>query len=228
MVGILIRFGKWLRCVTLVTLALTVVASCGSDTGTTKDADSKETIGSMRAELVAMMVREQSARDYLDSVVALVGWRSPQAEQATRQEDLVDSTNQARLTEIVTKYGWPGRPLVGPQAALAAFLVLQHAELDYQLKYLPMFAGAARRGDVERSHLAMLQDRILMRQDKLQVYGTQLWNDPSTGKLGVYPMNDSTDIDSLRREVGLGPLDDYLQSMGVKLDTTKPNISIGF
>lgn len=231
MVGRILRAGTWLSRVTLVLVALTGLVSCGSDNEASKEAESneaKETIGAVRNELINMMVREQSARDYLDSVVALAGWRSPQAEQASRQEELVDSTNQARLMEIITRYGWPGRPLVGPQAALAAFMVLQHADLAFQLEYLPMFRHAVGRGDAERSHLAMLWDRILMRQDKLQIYGTQLWNDPSTGKLGLYPLNDSTDVDSLRREVGLGPLNAYLEDMGVKPEQTKPGITVEF
>jgi len=39
------------------------------------------------------------------------------------------------------------------------------------------------------SHLALLQDRILMREGKPQIYGSQIINDPDTGEQIVYEIN---------------------------------------
>lgn len=214
---------------TVILLALLVLTvsllSCVSekevaeDTQKTKNTTRTIPAVTVRAELLAMMFDEQQARDILDSVVAESGWNSPAGKAASAEENRIDSANQIRLKEIVNEYGWPGRSLVGDEAALGAFLILQHADLSLQQKYLPLFEAAAEKGEVAPIHLAMLRDRILMRQDQPQIYGTQLWNDPSTGELGLYPVRDSASVDVRRDSVGLGPIGDYLRSFGIDPDT---------
>ena len=49
-----------------------------------------------------------------------------------------DAINVTRLREIISKYGWPGRSMVGRDGATAAFLILQHADHETQVEYLPL------------------------------------------------------------------------------------------
>ena len=175
--------------------------------------------GALIRQLIMMADQEQQSRDRFDSIINEKGWRSPEGQIASRNANLIDSVNVAQLEEIIARSGWPGKSKVGDQAAMAAFVVLQHASIEIQEKYLPMVEAAAAKGDVERAHLAMLQDRVLMRRDKPQKYGTQLWNDPSTGKLGLYPIEDSAGVDQRRAEIGLPPLYDYIRSMGINPDS---------
>lgn len=200
----------------VMTLAL---LSCGGEQEASQKTDRTVPAVTVRAELLIMMTAEQQARDEFDSIVAEFGWRTPQADSASAKEVRVDRANQARLKEIVTEFGWPGRSLVGDEAALGAFLILQHAELSVQQEYLPLFKAAANEGEVPPMHLAMVQDRVLMRQGEDQIYGTQMWNDPSTGELGLYPVRDSANVDIRRDSVGLGPIRDYLLSFGIDPDT---------
>ena len=229
-----VRTGEWMNqsrlsrggaALTVLVIILTLL-SCGGDKETAENTARPLPAVTIRAELLGMMFDEHQAREILDSVVAESGWNSPESKAATAEESRIDSVNQARLKEIVTEYGWPGKSLVGEEAALAAFLILQHADLDLQKEYLPLFEAAAEKGEVAPMHLAMLQDRILRRQDQPQIYGTQLWNDPSTGELGLYPVRDSASVDIRRDSVGLRPIGDYLRNMGIDPDTMTPPIQI--
>jgi hypothetical protein len=209
---------RLLFAVTIVLLPLWFL-SCSSEKDDAKQLTPDQIQGNLIRQLIMMADQKQKTSEELDSVVDDKGWRSPEGVEAARRSFQTDSANMAQLEKIVDQHGWPGKSLVGDQAAMAAFLVLQYADLSLQEKYLPLVQAAADKGDVERSHLAMLQDRINMRKNKPQLYGTQLWNDPSTGKFGLYPIEDSVGVDARRAEVGLEPLADYLRSIGINPDS---------
>lgn len=199
--------------------AASALVSCSSEKDDAAELTPDQIQGNLIRQLIMMAEQKEESRDRFDSLVSEKGWRSPEVEEAKRQTAAADSANMARLEEIIGKHGWPGVSLVGRQAAMAAFLIMQHASLSQQEKYLPLVKAAADKGDVERAHLAMLEDRVLMRQGKAQIYGTQLWNDPSTGELDLYPIEDSTNLDARRAEFGLPPISEYLRSLGINPDS---------
>ena len=114
------------------------------------------------------------------------------------------------LSRVVETHGWPTARVFGKKAALAAFLVLQHAPLTVQERFLPLFQAAAERGEVPKSRLAFLLDRIQLCRNEPQVYGTQLRPNQETGRLELYPLLDPVNVDSRRAEMGLEPLEMYL------------------
>ena len=203
--------------------AASALVSCSSEKDDAAELTPDQIQGNLIRQLIMMAEQKERSRDLFDSLVTEKGWKSPEVEEATRREAESDSVNMARLEEIIAQHGWPGVSLVGKRAALAAFLILQHAQLPQQEKYLPLVKAAADKGDVERAHLAMLEDRVLMRQGKSQIYGTQLWNDPSTGELDLYPIEDTVNLDARRAEVGLPPLKEYLSGLGINPDSLGRN-----
>ncbi len=118
-----------------------------------------------------------------------------------------DRVNQKRVTEMIDKYGWPKRSQVGPLAATAVFLVIQHAELDVQLSYVERMREAAMAGEASKQNLALLEDRLLIRQGKPQRYGSQV--DTQNG-VGLKPTEDEANLDARRATMGLGPICEYL------------------
>lgn len=44
----------------------------------------------------------------------------------------IDKQNTARMKEIIRQHGWPGRTLVGEEAAQGAWLLVQHADHDVE------------------------------------------------------------------------------------------------
>ena len=68
----------------------------------------------------------------------------------------------------------------------------------------------------------MLEDRILVRNGKKQVYGTQLHSGPDTGgKLVLAPIEDEEHVDKRRASVGLMPLKEYLKHFGIEYTPPK-------
>lgn len=132
------------------------------------------------------------------------------AEDAKRQEQL-DQRNRQLLQRMVKQYGWPGFKTVGVDAANAAFLILQHADLATQQQYLPLFRQAVARQDAWPSQLAMLEDRIDVRLGRPQRYGTQI-DAAARGAPRPFPLQDARLVDQWRAAVGLSPLAEYLQS----------------
>ncbi|MGW7572629.1 DUF6624 domain-containing protein [Streptomyces sp. NPDC054765] len=85
------------------------------------------------------------------------------------------------MQRIIDEHGWPGQSLVGEEAANAAWLIAQHAELDFQLHALELIRDAVERGAATAIQLAYLTDRCLVRQQRPQLYGTQ-YRDSGDGR----------------------------------------------
>lgn len=121
-----------------------------------------------------------------------------------------DSLNLIEVEKVLNTYGWLGSEEVGKDGSSAIFLVIQHAELPTQEKYFPMMKDAVKNKKARPQDLALLEDRILMRQGKKQIYGSQI-NSTNGGKMIVYPIEDPANVDKRRAEVGLPPMSKYLE-----------------
>ena len=119
-----------------------------------------------------------------------------------------DSINQKKVIEILQN-GWPEN--LNLQQNQTIFLVIQHADVDTQKKYLPIIESAVKNGKTLASNLALLKDRIALREGGKQIYGSQVWHDAKTGKNYVQPIENPEKVDSLRAEVGLPDMKTYLQ-----------------
>jgi hypothetical protein len=122
----------------------------------------------------------------------------------------MDSDNSAWLMEIVEQIGWPGRSLVGDEAAHAAWLLAQHADLNLglQRRFLELLERAVERGDASPADLAYLTDRVLLASGDLQLYGTQLT--VHEGQFVPARLRDPESVDARRAAVGLDPIAAHL------------------
>lgn len=135
-------------------------------------------------------------------------------------QNAIDAANMKRLAEIVDAYGWPGLRFAG-RASSTAFLVLQHADHDSQVEYLPLMRDAVRRNEALGSQLAMLEDRVRIADGKPQLYGTQL-SAPAGGAPHFDPIEDEAHVDERRAAVGLQPLAEYAKLFGLAYTPAKP------
>ena len=128
------------------------------------------------------------------------------------EEDLLknDIANEVFLKTIVSKYGWPSEKLVGSDGSQAAWLLLQHCDHNpqFQKKCLSLMKDAVKNNDASKIDLAYLTDRVLTNNNKPQRYGTQLAI--ANGKWIPKPIDFEQDVNTLRKEVGLDPLEDYI------------------
>jgi hypothetical protein len=183
----------------------------------------------VRRELVRMgeddQKRRQEMMDLMDRVAGSDSEKMAKRwKQAVERQNDLDGKNRQRLDEIVKQHGWPKKSVFGEEASGVAFLIVQHAELDYQKKYLPLIKEAVTQKEARRSDLAMLEDRILTREGKKQVYGTQLRLNQTTQRMELYPIEDEVNVDSRRAAVGLEPLAEYLKrAFGIDYAPPKKN-----
>jgi hypothetical protein len=169
----------------------------------------------LRSELLRLGEEDQHNRVGIDSVLTRFGRRSPEADSLFAVLERADQPLRQRVAEIVAKRGWPGRRLVGDDGAHAAWLVVQHATLDYQERMLPLVRAAVGRGDARPGDLALLEDRVLVGEGKPQRYGSQMSYSPNGGPGTVAPIENPTCVDERRAKVGLEPLSVYLARFGI-------------
>ena len=130
-----------------------------------------------------------------------------------------DSLNNIIVTKILDQYGWLGEDKVGAKGNLTLFLVIQHADLKTQQKYLPMLRKAVGDEKASASSLALLEDRVALREGKKQIYGSQLSSVPDNPeKYYLSPLTDPENVDKRRASVGLQPLAEYVKRWDIIWD----------
>jgi hypothetical protein len=85
----------------------------------------------------------------------------------------IDAQNIIRIEAIIEKYGYPGNKLVGNKYESIAWIVIQHAELSYQEKLLPIIHETVLCGELPKAPLQMLIDRIYVKKTNVQIFGSQ-------------------------------------------------------
>jgi hypothetical protein len=65
-------------------------------------------------------------------------------------------------------------------------------------------------------NLALLEDRVALREGRKQIYGSQVGTDTVTRKNYLLPLEDPDNVDARRAKVGLGSLADYLKSFDIE------------
>jgi hypothetical protein len=129
--------------------------------------------------------------------------------------ELADDVRRIRMKQIIAKYGWPGRTLVGPEAAEAAYLIVSHSQ-DLPLQKLSLgLMTKLGTTEVENTQIATLTDRILLAEGKKQRYG-QMYSFAADGTPIPKPIEDEVNVDKRRVEFGLEPLAEYLRKESVK------------
>jgi hypothetical protein len=121
----------------------------------------------------------------------------------------IDDDNTRWLADLVASRGWPGRTLVGDEAAQAAWLLAQHADQDpvQQRAFLDSLRAAVTQGEASVAHLAYLEDRVRVNAGQTQLYGTQFTGTGET--IGPCPIEDPGRLDERRAQAGLEPFADY-------------------
>lgn len=151
---------------------------------------------------------DQADRLKIDSLEKQYGWQSEQMRSLWKKIHIRDSANLVRVKKIIDMYGWIGPDEVGKKGAQTIFLVIQHSDSLTQVTYLPLMREAVKKGKARPQDLALLEDRILTKQGKEQIYGSQVRVNEK-GKNEFFPIKDEADVNKRRASVGLGPLEEY-------------------
>lgn len=174
-------------------------------------------IEELRDELLARMERDQEVRGMDRGAMSAGEW-----EAAMERATAVDAENTAWMHGVIERHGWPSVSLVGKEASLAAFLLVQHADKDpeFQARCLPLLEEAVARGEASPRDFAYLTDRVRVKQNRPQLYGTQygaardeegnIVLDEGGQVTYLLPLvEDVEHLDERRAAAGLGPWIDY-------------------
>ena len=116
-----------------------------------------------------------------------------------------DSINQLIVFPVLDKYGWLGQPKVSEKACRSYFYIIQHAQIDKQIKYYQQVIHAYSAKYISSSEYAMFVDRVNVRQNKFQEYATQTEID-QFGNMTLYPVIDINRLDYRRSKIGIEPI----------------------
>lgn len=182
--------------------------NAGADTAPPPPTATRGTAPDLRAELLAMVEKDQAVRR------ELIAAGADRPEKSLLEKVMaIDEANTARVKEIVAARGWPNSAMVGSDGCHAAFIIIQHADQATQEEMLPLVEASFRAGDLSGECFALLKDRVLMKRGEPQLYGTQIlsfdrWKD---GRPAVHPIADEKHVDARRAQLGMPPLADYLE-----------------
>jgi hypothetical protein len=164
---------------------------------------------------------DQKFRNELDELEKKFGLQSKEVKEKWNQINKADSVNLTKVKGIIEKYGWLSVEEIGNQGNSTLFMVIQHADIKTQECFLPIMRDAVKNKKAKPNELALLEDRIALRQNKKQIYGSQIGQDEITLEYYVMPLLDPDNVDKRRKEVGLRPIADYLLHWDMKWDIEK-------
>ena len=174
-----------------------------SGTGTSKT-QGVVTLPKLRTELKQRVVADQRARKEL-----FKGGGTPD-KKALLVLGSVDQENYEWLKQAISEHGLPTTEQVGEDGVSDVFLLVQHADNypEFQETVLNALLPRLTTGGIPKSEVAMLTDRVLISQGKLQRYGTQ-FSRAKDGTFTLKPTEDMTQLAERRKQVDLMPLPVY-------------------
>ncbi len=146
--------------------------------------------------------------ELVDSIVMLV-----------EEEERTDSLNRV-VVDSLLQNGWPEG--LSEQSNQTIWLIIDHGDVEYQERYLPLIEQQVMRGIIRLADYATLSDRVNVRRQRPQRYGTQTGYTQRDGETFtyVYPIEDIAKLDSLRLSVGLDSMHIYLRQVSETLGTS--------
>ncbi len=170
------------------------------------------------SRLDSIFEEDQGLRQRSADVEQQYGSGSPEMKAHWRRIMEKDSLNLIAVARILDERGWLGPDVVGEKGNQTIFLVVQHADIATQERYLPLMRAAVAKGNAKSASLALLEDRVLMRRGRKQLYGSQIGRDPESGAYFLSPLEDPDHVDERRAAMGLGPIADYLLNWDMHWD----------
>lgn len=165
----------------------------------------------LKSRLDSIHLRDQMPRHAYLAALRETPQDSGLVRARLRDMQLNDSINQIEVFDILDTYGWPSSEIVGG-SNFSIWEVVQHTSLEAVEKYLPLFQKAAADNELNKSFVAMMEDRCNMWRNRPQKYGTQCVRNEN-GEFVPYTLLDPENVDKWRAKMGLPPLQEYIQQM---------------
>lgn len=204
----------------IYTLIILFIFSCSIPS------ESSQINGKLKRELDSIYQLEQGLRKEFHLAQNTYGGNSRQADSIWLLVEAIDSSNLVRIKQIIHENGYPGKSLVGSGSCEVAFFVLQHSPIDVMESYEDVIIQAGKNDELSMKRVVMYVDRLRIHKDLPQVYGTQVRVitsvDPISDQSMIinvfYPIENITEVDIRRKEVGLQPLAEYAAKNNIRMN----------
>lgn len=122
----------------------------------------------------------------------------------------MDDRLLAELLALIPPEGWFLKSVYGEQAAGAAFLIIQHSDIEQWRRFVPVLEPLVAIGEIDGQDYGLMYDRLAINEGRPQRYGTQMVC--RSGKLVVDwdNLEDPANADARREAIGFpGTLAEY-------------------
>jgi len=132
----------------------------------------------------------------------------PEAEQQAANAAIwsqlraLDARLMAGLLTMVPPEGWFLKSVYGDRAAQAAFLIVQHSDLENWRRFVPVLEPLAAAGEVDGQSYGMMYDRLADNEGRPQRYGPQMTCKAGKWVIDRENLEDPENADARRREMG--------------------------
>lgn len=133
------------------------------------------------------------------------------------KQKVLDSINLGIVKRYIDQYGWPDARKCGFIVSSTVFTVVQHSSLAYQRECYPALVKAYQSNNTYGEYVALLEDRINVRNNRLQYYGTQVIS--YKGRPTMSPVVNVDSLEEYRKRIGLiQTMPEYFKIMGYEYD----------
>ncbi len=133
----------------------------------------------------------------------------------TESETEKDKAHYDFLVKIIGENYYPKSSEIGDRPAKAVFLIINHSsDTTILMHYIPMIEDRCKQGEAEWLYYATMYDRLAILKGNPQRYGTQyrqVQGEAGEEKYELFPIEDSKNVNKLRKAIGLEPLEGFDQ-----------------
>ncbi|MBG6063667.1 hypothetical protein IWX83_003483 [Flavobacterium sp. CG_9.1] len=189
-----------------------LLIGCKVKTSNEKETQEKKVVFN---QVLADELSKMAEVDQIAAYIPQGDYKKMTNEQWNSFKDSVFTTHQKRVKQVFDNFGFPGYDLVGEKGSSDFWLIVQHSDHvpEFQLEVLKKMKKEVDKGNANSRTYGLLVDRVKLNTGQAQIYGTQLAYNMEICQ--AYPRNlaDSINVNKRRKEIGLEPLEEYLNDM---------------
>jgi len=114
----------------------------------------------------------------------------------------IDRTHLSQLIAMLPPEGWFLNSVYGDRAAGAAFLIVQHSDIEQWRRFVPVFEPLVATGEVDGPRYGLMYDRLAINENRPQRYGTQMTCKDGRWVIDLENLEDPANADKRRAEMG--------------------------
>ena len=173
-----------------------------------------QTLPHLIPKLDSMVSADQAYRELLQRM-SKEGNKSANIEQTKSQLRHIDEQNYYQIVTYFYEHGFLGYDKVGEEGSNNFWLLVQHQteHPEFQEKVLLAMEKEVMNNNADKKNYVYLLDRVKMVKGEAQIYGSQLRLNKEADIYEVYDLEDPEHVNERRSEIGLEPIEDYVQKV---------------